>query len=204
MQFIFDLGSNHGNNIEILKDTAKFLSSFNNVSLKLQLFPKDNSKNIYLDRNLFRTFVHYCKEEYPQLPVFASVWDKEGYELLQDLSIPQVKFAWSQRNNHLIETACNDFEQVFVSYDFLDDIHSGVIPLLCDHQYPVLYKIDFCPEMFVRFQGFSDHSLGVSQSLNVLKIQGVKFLEKHIHGDEFVDCPDRMFSIGKEDISKLL
>lgn len=210
---ILDLGSNHNNDFEILKGTARYLDSADIPYLKLQLFPKDpRSKNIYLDRELFKEFVWYCREKYPKLTVFASVWDQEGYELLRDLMVPVIKFAWSQKQNELIETAPRDFKQVFVSYSFFDEIHPGVIPLLCIPEYPVLQMIHFVPEMFFRFHGFSDHTLGFLQSFKAIETGCVRYLEKHIQGIKYdsngpgnvlVDCPDSKFAIGLVDIIQL-
>jgi sialic acid synthase SpsE len=75
--------------------------------------------------------------------------------------------------------------------------------LYCIAEYPVKYRIDF-DGIFKRFDGFSDHTLGISQSIEAVN-RGARIIEKHFRLDnkKCDHVPDGMFAIKPYLLEKL-
>lgn len=200
-ELILDLGSCHNGDLDTLKEFA-IMCSFTDVHyLKCQLFPKAiEGVNTWLDPELFKDFKRYLDAHFKSIHLFASVWETTGYQTLIESGCHAIKFAYSQRKNFLIEQALKDFKYVFVSYDHMDDIIPGTIPLLCIPRYPVTELL--CMEgLFKGFKGFSDHTLGICQTIKALE-QKIDWVEKHVKLDSS-SCPDAKFAINFGEVENL-
>jgi len=175
-------------------------------AIKLQLFPNEakytDVGNVYLSHELFRLAFEYGKSV--DFPVTASVFDMESYYFLRNLQPLFIKFAYSQKHQWWIKDCIDHRMEAIVSCDVMTDslVPSGALKLYCIPEYPVRYEISF-DELFPRFDGFSDHTLGIRQTANAIKA-GAEIIEKHVklgYGDE--TCPDARFAVGVEDFASL-
>lgn len=205
---IAEIGSCHGGKIELAKEAIRIVAVCGAWAVKFQLFPNTpeftSTGNIYLPREWWPELVEYAKS----LPVkiFASVWDQEGFDLLLDNGSSFVKFPFSlRRTGKNFNSHEREFTPIF-SLDYLDILEFSYknkpIKLWCIPEYPVKYKVSF-DKVFERFDGFSDHTLGIRQSHNAL-IAGADYLEKHFKLEDSPDCPDARFAITPKELEKLL
>ena len=175
-------------------------------ALKFQLFKNhtSNSLNVELPYHLFPRVVDYAKGV--GVKVFASVFDVEGLKVLKQSGCSMVKFAYSMRNNTgLIGKGLKSFDKVFISGDVMTVFPGSdrVVRLYCIPVYPVRYVVDF-EGLFPLFDGFSDHTLGIGQTLEAVK-HGAKVVEKHITLDEEgIVCPDHCFALHPKLLKELI
>ena len=196
-KFIIEAGSCHMNDFDLIKDYIHFCNKLNVSYLKFQLFPESmTGANIHLDPELFKKAFEYAQLKTPAVNIFASVWTKEDLDVLYNLGCRNVKFAYSQRNSKLIPEAVCKFSKTFVSYGILDkqNKHPNIIPMFCEPKYPVVELLDF-DGIFEKFNTFSDHTIGIRQSMKALKFRP-EYLEKHVRLlSDKIDCPDAKFAI---------
>lgn len=203
---ILDPGSCHGGQ---LSNVLKFvdLAKECKASIKFQLFSKSmEGKNIFLDRKLFQ---EACKKSKSLgVDIFASVWDEEGIDVLLKNGCKSIKFAYSMRKSTLIEKAVdnNNFDRVYVSYGRDDKVNPDVIAFYCIPEYPaIIESISSLKSVFDKFNGFSDHSYGISTTIDILKkYPNIQYLEKHVKLEkEVARCPDYLFSINERKAKEL-
>ena len=203
---VCDIGSCHGNDLGYISHAVDVAAELN-LCIKLQLYGPD----VAVGGNLLTSPQVFCKAvELGQargVEVFASVWRLEDYRLLKQSGARTIKFAYSQRNNPLIPQAIVDFDIVYVSCQHLDVIdgfwQSGCKKLLCIPRYPVYEQLDFHNCFPLPFCGFSDHTLGIEQTISAIA-HGATVIEKHVYFDGAYDCPDRRFAIDEQELRNLV
>jgi sialic acid synthase SpsE len=199
-RLILDFGSNHGNSIERVKEIITLCKEVN-AELKFQIF-KNKPPNIALDMKIWDEAVRICEGE--GVKMFASVWDIYGINILAESGCQTVKFAYSMNDAAmLIEYAQQTVNlETIVSTDIMGPTYQGCKHLYCIPLYPVQYEILF-DGLFPRFDGFSDHSIGISQSMYAV-MQDAAIIEKHVTTEaNDVDCPDAKFAIKPSQVRKL-
>lgn len=148
--------------------------------------------------------VEYAEEQ--GIDCSASVFGEDEFEFLIKTNPTFMKFAYSQNHqsgwvSEAIERGIN----AIVSCDVMSDMRvpKKATKLFCVPQYPVYFEICF-DELFPRFDGFSDHTMGYQQTISAV-IAGAKIIEKHIklnHSD--VVCPDSFFALGPGDLAAMV
>jgi sialic acid synthase SpsE len=191
MRLQLDIGSCHGNDPKKIQEIVDLCAEVG-AELKFQLF-KNKPPNIELAPEIWDIAVEMCAKK--KVPIFASVWDIYGIDILIDSGCQTAKFAYSQNDKSLmIQYALDKEMEVIVSTDIMGPRYLGCVHLYCIPQYPVPYEISF-DGLFPRLDGFSDHTLGIRQSLNAV-IEGATIIEKHVTTEaNDVDCPDAKFAI---------
>lgn len=208
--------------LERIKEAIDRCKALGNISaLKLQLFPNDvkytEVGNVYLSPEIFKLAFEYGKQV--GLPVTASAFDMESYYFLRNLQPDFIKFAYSQKHQWWIKDCLDHGFEAIVSCDVMSDaaVGNGIIltqkdgtfikenkvtKLYCIPEYPVRYEVAF-DGLFPRFDGFSDHTLGIRQTQRAIDA-GAKIIEKHVklgHEDEI--CPDASFAVLVEQLGDL-
>lgn len=149
--------------------------------------------------DLFERASEYAAEQ--EIAVTASVFGDEEFRFLLKSRPPFMKFAYTQKGRiDWIEETLEELVEPMVSCDVMTErfLPKGVTKLFCVPTYPVYYQIAF-QGLFPRFHGFSDHTLGLDQSLEALE-EGAQILEKHItlpYAD--IRCPDQAFAVPLEE-----
>lgn len=203
---IAELGSCHMGRWDRLKEAIETAKEVGVDALKLQLFPDDAPfvpPNIWLKPEFFSKAFNYGKKI--GLPVSASVFDKENAVFLLEHKPVFVKLAYSQRKMaHWIITEPTNAELI-ISCDTMSDhlVPKNATKLYCIPHYPVLFEVAF-DELFPRFDGFSDHTLGLRQTQRAIDA-GALVIEKHVRlgYDDELSCPDGRFSVNLKDLKKL-
>lgn len=203
-RIILDPGSCHMGDLSRAKALIKICFEVGADAIKFQLIPESKvGPNQYLPFEWFPELVAYGKDM--GIEVFGSVWDQAGIDTLRSSGCTSIKFAYSQRKSERILETYNAgfFDTLFVSTDILDPVMgSSLIKLWCIPQYPVPFQVSF-EGIFDRMDGFSDHTLGVKQSVRAIEA-GCSILEKHFRlGDAAEQCPDAMFAITPKEANKL-
>lgn len=206
VRVIAELGSCHMGKFERLIEAIDICKEYG-MELKLQLFPDTppyTPTNIYLPQKMFYEAYQYAKDA--GVVLSASVFDKESFELLLDLRPKFIKFAYGKKDQaEQINVVLGSEIECIVSCDVMTDskVHSNATKLYCIPEYPVRYEVNF-DELFPRFDGFSDHTLGLRQTKKAIEA-GARIIEKHVRlGYEDETCPDAMFAVNIRELGELL
>lgn len=147
--------------------------------------------------------------------VFASVFDRSGWDYVIQCGCKSVKLSYSQASR-LSEYPHNlQLENIYVSQDVMSPgltlrpVMRGaatfpnmkMIQLYCLPIYPVPYMVDF-EGLFPRFDGFSSHCLGIQQEIRAVEA-GAKYLEFHMKGDWESPTPDGRFAKSPAMVEKI-
>lgn len=205
-RIIAELGSCHMGKIERIYEAIDRCKLFNISALKLQLFPNEDKYtsvgNVYLSPELFKLAFEYGKSV--GLPVSASVFDMESYYFLRNLQPDFIKFSYSNKHQWWIKDCLDHGFETIVSCDVMTDhlVSKDATKLYCIPEYPVRYNVAF-DGLFPRFHGFSDHTLGIRQTLEAVS-EGARIIEKHVrlgYADE--TCPDSHFAVPIQELGQL-
>lgn len=206
-RIIAELGSTHGGSFDLIRRAIDYLVEMRVDAVKFQLFQKDSpfaKNNVWLSPDLFMRAVEYSRENY--LDCSASAFDEESFEFLLLSEPPFVKFAYTQghRIDWIKETLSHGIEAI-VSCDVMNEgsIPDGATKLFCLPYYPVYFQVSF-EELFPRFDGFSDHTLGWDQTLLAVSA-GAKVIEKHMRTSLKPDtCADSRFALSPAEFSAMV
>jgi N-acetylneuraminate synthase len=156
------------------------------------------------------------------IDVFTSCFDNKYTEDIIKLKPKYMKFAYSQCKGGdgdlsdyctyaLAVAAKADYASVGIKVIASCDVMTyplnafANVKLYCVPEYPVRYWIDF-DGLFPNFDGFSDHTLGIWQTLHAVSY-GARFIEKHfkiregIHEDS---PPDERFALGPNALKRMV
>jgi len=201
-RIIPDIGSTHNGNFKNCVSAIINASASGVKDIKFQLLEKRHVKNgnIPIDKKWLPDLVKIGKEN--NINVFASVWSLDSMKTLRDAGADTVKFAYSMINElSLQRKAMIMFEEVIISGDIMNVPIIPCLKLFCVPMYPVYFKISF-EELFPKFDGFSDHTMGISQTIDAIKY-GAKIIEKHVCQDKPSNCPDARFAVSWDKIKYL-
>jgi sialic acid synthase SpsE len=200
IKVIADPGSCHMGNLERAYSLTGEAKRAGCDAIKWQLFKSKDGGNVPLPYEWFPELIHFAKQ--CGIECFASVWDREGINLLADCECRSIKFAYSICNT-LFTYSINqeEWEHIYESGDLTHHAH-GTDNLYCIPLYPVPYLIDF-DGLFPRFDGFSSHCLGIEQDKAAIRA-GAKIIEKHFQLDDNLStCPDGNFAIRPAKLKEL-
>lgn len=204
-RIIAELGSCHVGKLDRIKEAIDICNDLN-LELKLQLFPNEAPyvpTNIHLPLQDFEKMFNYGFKK--GVTVSASVFDEESFDYLYAVNPKFIKFAYSKKDQlKWIKQTRDDGIEAIVSCDVMTDhsVPHGVTKLYCIPEYPVRYEVNF-DELFPRFDGFSDHTLGLRQTQKAIDA-GAKIIEKHVRlGYKDETCPDAFFAVNLRDLANL-
>lgn len=177
--------------------------------VKFQLFPDNleytKTGNVYLSDDLFLEAMNLGKTN--KIDVTASAFDQYAVDLLIKHNVPFIKFAYGKSDlSPTIRGLSELGKSIVISRDLMnvnpyfnenrEKKYNNINILYCISQYPVLYQVDWFPITSGFFDGISDHTMGIGQTLKALEYEQVRFVEKHVtleYSD--IKCPDRQFAI---------
>jgi pseudaminic acid synthase len=208
VRIIAEIGSTHCGRFAIAKEFVDECGEIGVDAVKFQLFPKTEhylkSGNVWLDPDLYLTIAEYAEEQ--GIACSASVFDEASLQMLIDTNPQFIKIAYSQKHQlQWIDEILEARIEPIVSSDIMHDheLREGVTKLYCIPEYPVRYKIDF-EKIFPRFHGYSDHTLGIEQTLEAVS-HGAKIIEKHVTLKRpEINCPDARFALPMEEFGTLI
>jgi sialic acid synthase SpsE len=206
LRLIAELGSCHMGRLDRIKEAIDLCKAYQLDALKLQLFPNEAPyvpTNIYLPREMFTAAFEYAKER--GVCLSASVFDEDSFRFLLFHRPSFIKFSFGKKDQTewIRETIAHGIEAI-VSCDVLSDhfVPERATKLYCIPEYPVRYEVTY-DEIFPRFDGFSDHTLGMRQTAKAV-VAGATLVEKHVKlGYEDETCPDAFFAVNIRDLGKL-
>lgn len=147
------------------------------------------------------------------LPITASVFDPGSLDMLSRYNVPFIKLGYSigfkKEWIEFLTTAQEKQPQVVVTCDVMND---HLVPDWCiklwthtihgQTVYPVHTELKW-DGLFPRFDGFSDHTLGVNQALRA-KQAGATWIEKHMTLDHpEITAPDAKFALFPKEMKAL-
>lgn len=177
-------------------------------AIKFQLFPNipkyTEAGNIWMSFDLFDEALEIGKQN--EIYVSASVFGSVESDYLSGKKVPWIKIAHSMTGTSIMHGLIDIGKKLFVSSDInnrIENLPENVSQLYCIPEYPVRYVID---QSFFEYNydGFSDHTLGIQQTINIAKHPKCRIIEKHVtleYND--IICPDRKFAINFKQAKEL-
>lgn len=206
VEIVVDPGSTHNGDLQKAKQLVEIASRCGADKIKFQLLSAAESKNgnIAINFEWMPELIALGKER--KIEVFASVFDRSGWDYVLACGCKSVKLSYSQAHKLDQYPHLAPLETVYVSQDVMSpalalkparkgDVKPGPMRLIryyCLPLYPIPYVVDF-EGLFPRFDGFSSHALGVEQEVRAVQA-GAKYLEFHFMGDWPSDTPDGRFA----------
>lgn len=208
MHIAIDPGSTHMGKKEYIQELIETSKACGASSVKFQLFPNLSeftyTGNIHMPFDLFE--YAYNVGESAGIPVTASVFGEEELKFLLGFDVPYIKFAFAQRKMwRRMEMVHKKGIPVVVTTTLWDWYDFPVTKLITAYHdtktlYPNPYLMDFSGLFPVRFQGYSDHSIGWSNAIRAHNAGSV-WLEKHMMLDKpDIVCPDAKFALPITDL----
>lgn len=220
VHIIAEAGTNNNGDLQKAKDLAKIAKAAGADSVKFQII---NTWGLYLPGKYeygkydieevirLRREGQMSDEEYRELarycsgigmPLAASVFDKQGLDLLIDLNPPYVKLASCDLNHYsfvrqvaargkrmVLSTGMSDFADVERVMNELGRINfNDVVLMHCVSSYPTALEnsnLGYIQKLKANFDvpiGFSDHTEGNTASCVALSL-GATWFEKHFTED---------------------
>jgi sialic acid synthase SpsE len=221
MEIIAEIGQNHNGDMALAKRLIAAAKAAGASVAKFQvydacaLFPKEG--NQWFDYNcrteLSRTDVEMLAEECSRVGIefMASVFDTERVHWMERIGMRRYKIASrSVTDRPLIEACAATGRRLLVSLGMwrgesfpVVQAAGGVDFLYCISKYPTppadlkLAKVDF-----VRYAGFSDHTIGVEAAMAALA-RGARIIEKHFTLDKEMYGPDHAGSMTPVELARL-
>lgn len=207
---IGDVGSTHMGRITYAKDLIRIASEIGLDFIKFQLFrgePYVSAGNIELPYAWWPELVDTAKDR--KVGILASVFDEGALDLMRVTDVRYVKLAASKAEHEGLLNGIHKLRRsAIVSCSTMnwrkvsDRCLLGDISLYCISEYPVKYEISF-DELFPTFDGFSDHTLGIRQTLRAIDA-GAEWIEKHWKGPHPNDTvPDAQFALSVRQMEEL-
>jgi sialic acid synthase SpsE len=201
-RIIPDIGSTHDGCEDKCHKAISAAASVGISEVKFQLLEPDQCKegNISIKPSWIPRLIQTGAD--CGVNVFFSVWSEQSMKICHDAGMKTIKFAYSM-NRHfwMIKAAQKLFDEVIVSGDIMHRSPPGCTELFCLPFYPVYYQVSF-EGLFPKFSGFSDHTLGTSQTIKAIEA-GAKIIEKHVYQNEKSKTPDRKFAISWDELREL-
>lgn len=208
MKIIVDLFNQHSGDIHELKRLSldAFASGAHYVKIQLLnsevIWGDDSRKHLELTRDEFFRYRDWC--DVMQIPMLATAFDEETHRWVQESDLDYYKLASVSTKKHpeFCDLVLADGKPTFVSngmfpstklYDGMDN----VIRYFCISKYPTLLSdpdLEAFPKKFGKdevFQGFSDHTLGLSCAY-LSKARGALFLERHFSASTSLQKPGEL------------
>ena len=216
---ILDPGSTHDGDLHKAMRLIEIAAATGSDAIKFQLLSPAECKggNISISWEWFPELIAHGKTK--GIEVFASVFDRSGWDYVIQCGCKSVKLSYSQAHKLPEYPHKVPLENFYVSRDVMSPAFSltPIIPrkapppnmklirLYCLPLYPLPYLADF-EGLFdgsaPRFEGFSSHALGIQQEIRAADA-GAKVLEFHIRGDWASPTPDGLFAKSPAMVEKI-
>ncbi len=244
--YIAEIGLNHNGSAETARAMIEAAAGSGADFVKFQAFVPELFYSVYTDDLLggrkesnkdtgkidfFSKFV-LSSEEYRMLHsfarekgtrFFASVFDLQSLNQMEDIGVSLYKIASSEVTNHqliatvaatgkpaILSTGMSTEDEIGHSVDlFRKHSSSELILMHCVSLYPTrpnqanLMRVRTLSKRFGLPIGFSDHSKGTAAP-QVAAAFGARIFEKHFTIDRFYDCPDKDISAAPEEFASLI
>lgn len=212
---VADPGSTHDGDLHKALRLIDLAAGAGADAIKYQLLTTAECKggNISIDWETFPELIAHGKTK--GIEVFASVFDRSGWDYVIQCGCKSVKLSYSQAHKLNEYKHKTPPESIYVSLDVMSpdpvwdpkvywragSTPSKLIRLFCIAQYPVPFVVDF-EGLFPRFDGFSSHCLGIQQEIRAADA-GAKVLEFHMRGDWDSPTPDGKFAKSPAMVEKI-
>lgn len=215
---ILDPGSTHDGDLHKALRLIELGAAAGADAIKFQLLGPAECKggNISIDWEWYPELIEVGKKN--RVEVFASVFDRSGWDYVIQCGCKSVKLSYSQAHKLLEYPHKKPLETIYISQDVMSPVPIwnpkaqahwrlgttallNLVQLYCIPVYPVPYVVDF-EGLFPRFDGFSSHCLGIQQEIRAADA-GAKYLEFHFKGDWDSPTPDGRFAKSPAMVEKI-
>jgi len=200
MKIIVDLFNQHSGDIKELKRMAlqAHLAGADSVKLQLlnsqRIWGDDSRKDLELSFDQTKDIFDYCRNL--DIEIFATVFDEEKLEWIDDLGVDTYKIASCTSKNdpalckNIIARGKERNKPILIStglhdnWDFPFGFKGNIGYLYCVAEYPTFLYNEKLKRMPIEFHssegyiGYSDHCVGIAAALKAY-FNGAEILEKH-------------------------
>lgn len=213
-----DPGSTHDGDLHKAMRLIEIAAATGSDAIKFQLLSPAECKggNISISWEWFPELIAHGNTK--GIEVFASVFDRSGWDYVIQCGCKSVKLSYSQAHKLNERPHKKPLETIYISRDVMSPdpawdpmAHAhwrigskaplNLVQLFCIAQYPVPFVVDF-EGLFPRFDGFSSHCLGIQQEIRAADA-GAKVLEFHMKGDWESPTPDGKFAKSPAMVEKI-
>jgi len=161
-------------------------------TIKFQLYDTDKIKKFYQSRYAELKFSELSKENLIELKkhadkigieFMASAFDTERLNWLEEIKVKEHKLASrSIYDKELIRTMEKTGKLIIASLGYWKEKELPIIKnakfLWCISEYPAYIAENQFPKEFIKYQGFSNHTIGMYWAREAIK-RGAEIIEKH-------------------------
>jgi N,N'-diacetyllegionaminate synthase len=205
--FVAEIGSNWEGDVEKAKSIILQCKVAGANAVKFQMWKAEDLydgkyRKYELDFYKATRIKEYCDRV--GMEFFCSVFYPEAVDFLETLGVKKYKIATRTAKGgdpHCAETimaVMKTGKQIITSYGNIE----GALRLYCIPEYPAdPEEINW--EEALQYDGFSDHTLGIEQSVKYCKMNKDGILEKHVKLPDS-HSPDSFFSITTQELATLI
>lgn len=242
---IAEIGNNHQGSLEKAKELFLLAKECGVHAVKLQKRdnrsiytaaaynkPYDNENSFGPTYGTHREFLEFGRDEYQELKayaaeiaitMFATAFDFNSADFLEDLDMPAYKIASGDLNNTpllkhiasfgkpmIMSTGGGTMEDVKRAYDAVMPVNSQLCVLQCTAGYPCEFNElnlrvistfrETFPDVVV---GLSSHDSGIAMALAAY-VLGARVVEKHITLNRALKGTDHAFSLERPGLSRMV
>lgn len=213
---IVDPGSTHDGDLHKARQLVEIAADVGSNACKFQLLTSAECQggNVPMDWEWLPELIELGNQK--GIDVFASVFDRSGWDYLIHCKCKSAKLSYSQAHKLDQYPHLPPLETVYISQDVMSPVpvlrpaRKGdvkpspmrLIRLWCLPIYPVPYVVNF-DSVFPTFNGFSSHCMGIDQEIRAVEA-GAKYLEFHVKGPWDSPTPDARFAKSPDLARKLI
>lgn len=207
-KIIAEIGSNYKSTDDIFR-AVSIAKSLKLDIFKIQWFSEfdlygSGSTKRQFDLDTIKKLREECDKH--KIKFMCTAFDPEAYKLI-DPFVHYHKIACSERNHKEIGEIATSFGKLcFVSYlpsqgrYLQSEIWDDTASLMCVPEYPC-HRLPL--EYLKYFDGVSDHTKTIDQTITAMKFDNCAFLEKHWNPFNYADTPDACCSINNDQMKEL-
>jgi len=213
MFFIAEIGSNWEGNVRKAQKLMYFCKEAGANAVKFQMWrANDLYDGKYKKFELTFDKAREIKKLADEIGIefFCSVFYPEAVEFLEKLGVKKYKLASrtvamkDPYSSETIRAVIYTEKPIIFSngFNIKTEFADYFTELYCIPEYPADPK-EISWERIKRFDGFSDHTLGINSSLMYAKTYPNKIIEKHVKLEDSIS-PDACFSITTQELAQLI
>ena len=188
MKIIAEIGLNHDGNFNLIFEMVKVAKLAGADAVKFQFGWRGNKDELnYIDIDRANQLKRWC--EYIEIEMFASIINKEGFEIAKQIDIPIYKIASRTVRDdlELCEQIIAEGKPTYISLGMWNQegypfSRKNIYYIYTKSLYPTFpWDLKDMPKKFNRggYYGYSDHTYGIEACILAIS-RGAQYIEKHL------------------------
>ena len=211
MTIIAEIGINHLGNMGLALRMIKEAKDAGADLVKSQLYNAEDDKD-----KLHYQYSKQAELNYDQakhlfdyaadigIEMFFSVFGVKYVEWCEKIGVKRYKIACGMRDKDVWQAISRTGKRAIVSYNTAGTFPYGILATMiyCVPEYPATFSMLDFEHNDVRFNGFSDHTIGLDAA-KIALARGAQIIEKHFILDRNSPSPDAPWSMTPDELREL-